>query len=178
MFKTRALKMMVALLFLAPVGCGDDDADTPYGDADVVSAYRSEIGPVVDEVNAVERALREMAVGSTGQATGENLAVVCQALEARLEAVLAALDAIEPPDKLLNVHADMRAAVERRREACAKIAAGWQVEQEQSFAVAAPIYEEAEVLLAQANELLAAVDEVLVQVDVALGGERENSPTG
>jgi len=178
MIGMRVLKSAAFVGLLALAGCGDDKADTPYGDEDVVSAYRSEIDSAIGEVNAVEGALREMAVGSSGKATGENLAAACLLLEARLVAVLAQLDAIAPPRKLSATHADMRAAVELRRAACEKIAAGWQVEQEQSFAQAEPIYEEAETLLSQAREKLALVDEVLGKVDVALGVEQEGNPTG
>ncbi|MFT5085785.1 MAG: hypothetical protein ACI906_002490 [Candidatus Latescibacterota bacterium] len=178
MIGMRVLKGVVFVGLLVLAGCGDDKADTPYGDEEVVSVYRSEINSAIDEVNAVEGALREMAVGSTGKATGENLAAACLLLEARLVAVLVQLDAIAPPRKLSGTHADMRAAIELRREACEKIAAGWQVEQEQSFELAEPIYEAAEMLLSQAREKLALVDEVLGKVDVALGVEQESNPTG
>lgn len=174
----RVFKGVALLALLACVGCGSDKADTPYGSEEMVSAYRGEISAIIAEINAVETVMREMGVGSTGRATGENLTAACLQLEARLAAVLVALDAIAPPRKLSETHADMRAAVELRREACAKIAFGWLIEQEQSFAQAEFVYEEAEALLAQANERLAAADEVLGKVDIALGVERAGNPLG
>ncbi len=176
MIEMRAFKGAALVALLALVGCGD--ADTPYGSEDAVSAYRGEISALIAEINTVETIMRELAVGSTGQATGENLTAACLQLEARLAAVLVELDAIAPPRKLSEPHADMRAAVELRREACAKIAFGWLIEQEQSFAQAALVYQEAEALLARANERLAAAAEVLEKVDVALGVKREGNPTG
>lgn len=178
MIELRVFKGAILLALLAWVGCGDDKADTPYGNEEALSAYRSEVSSVIGEINAVETVMRELAVGSTGRATGENLTAACLQLEARLAAVLVELDAIAPPRKLSDTHADMRAAVNLRREACAKIAFGWLIEQEQSFAQAEFVYEEAEALLAQANAKLATVDEVLGKVDVALGVQREGNPLG
>ena len=164
------------LLLLALCSCGDERAETPYGDAERVAAYRAEIAPLIAEINDVEQALRALAVGSTGRATGENLAAACQALDGRLEAVLGRLDSVAPPRKLKQMHADMRTAVELRLRACARIAAGWQIEQEQSFGAAQPFYLEAEALLAEANARLLAVDQVLGDIDVALG-QHAASPT-
>lgn len=164
------------LLFLSLCSCGEDRADTPYGDAERVAAYRAEIAPLIAEINEVEQALRAMAVGSASRATGENLAAACQALDGRLAAVLGQLNTVVPPRKLKQMHADMRAAVELRQRACAHIVSGWQVEQEQSFEAAEPFYVEAETLLAEANIRLLAVDQVLGEIDVALG-RHAASPT-
>lgn len=164
------------LLLLALCSCGEERADTPYGDAERVAAYRAEIEPLVAEINDVEQALRALAVGSTGRSTGENLAAACQALDGRLVTVLDRLDSVSPPRKLKQMHADMRIAVELRQRACAHLAAGWQVEQEQSFEAAAPLYLEAEALLAEANVRLLAVNRVLEEIDVALG-QHATSPT-
>ena len=76
----------------------------------------------------------------------------------------------------LQTHADMRTAVELRQRACVHIAAGWQIEQDQSFEVAESFYLEAEALLAEANVRLLAVDRVLGEIDVALG-QHATSPT-
>ena len=164
------------LLLLALCSCGEDRAETPYGDAERVAAYRAEIAPLIAEINDIEQALRAMAVGSTDRATGANLAAACQVLDARLVAVLDRLDSVSPPRKLKQMHADMRTAVELRQRACVHIAAGWQIEQDQSFEVAESFYLEAEALLAEANVRLLAVDRVLGEIDVALG-QHATSPT-
>ena len=117
-----------------------------------------------------------MAVGSTGRATGENLAVACQVLDGRLTTVLSQIDAIDPPRKLRAMHADMRTAVGLRLRACQRIAVGWQIEREASFEAAQSIYLEAEALLSEARARLVAVNAVLSEVDVALDSVGFQSP--
>ncbi len=171
----RALTCALLLVFFG--GCGGDSPETPYGDVDRLTAYRAAIDPLVDEINEVERSLRAMAVGSTGRATGENLSRACLALDVRLAAVLVQLEALVPPPRLRDTHADMQAAVQLRRRACERIVMGWQIEQEQSFAAAEATYAEAEAMLAEASLRLLAVDQVLSDVDVALAAAGARSPT-
>jgi DNA repair exonuclease SbcCD ATPase subunit len=171
-------KGTLILLALLVAGCGGDEGErTPYGRVEEVRQYRERLNAVIDQINAVERELRDLAVGSTGRATGQNLAAACQSLQERLQAALKALEGIAPPRKLRAVHADMQRAVELRLDACARIAQAWQVEQERSFAEAEPMYDEAEALLAQANQLLEEVNQVLEEVDAALAQEERN-PVG
>lgn len=163
-------------LFLFITSCGSDEPETPYGDAETLVVYRAAVDPLISEINEVEQSLRVMAVGSTGRATGENLAAACQVLDGRLTAVLYQLDAIDPPRKLRAMHADMRTAVDLRLRACQRIADGWQIEREASFEAAQSAYLEAEALLSQARAILVAVNAVLSEVDVALNSVGVRSP--
>ena len=155
-------------LFILFCGCSRNRAETPYGDAASLVAYRVAVDPLINEINEVEQSLRAMAVGSTGRATGENLAVACQLLDGRLTTVLSQIDAIDPPRKLRAMHADMRTAVDLRLRACKRIVVGWQIEREASFEVAQSTYLEAEDLLSEARARLVAVNAILSEVDVAL----------
>ena len=168
------LGIALSLLFCS---CSRDRQETPYGDAEPLAAYRAAVDPLISEINEVEQSLRAMAVGSTGRATGENLAAACQVLDGRLTAVLVQLDAMDPPRKLRAMHADMRTAVDLRLRACQRIAAGWQIEREASFEAAQSAYLEAEALLSEARMLLVAVGAVLSEVDVALDSVGARSPT-
>ena len=163
-------------LFLFITSCGSDEPETPYGDAETLAVYRAAVDPLISEINEVEQSLRVMAVGSTGRATGENLAAACQVLDGRLTAVLYQLSAIDPPRKLRAMHADMRTAVDLRLRACQRIADGWQIEREDSFEAARSAYLEAEALLSQARAILVAVNAVLSEVDVALNSVGVRSP--
>ena len=163
-------------LFILFCGCSRNRAETPYGDAASLVAYRVAVDPLINEINEVEQSLRAMAVGSTGRATGENLAVACQLLDGRLTTVLSQIDAIDPPRKLRAMHADMRTAVDLRLRACKRIVVGWQIEREASFEVAQSTYLEAEALLSEARARLVAVNAVLSEVDVALDSVGFQSP--
>ena len=163
-------------LFIILCGCSRNRAETPYGDAESLAAYRAAVDPLISEINEVEQALRAMAVGSTGRATGENLAVACQVLDGRLTTVLSQIDAIDPPRKLRAMHADMRTAVDLRLRACQRIAVGWQIERKASFEAAQSTYLEAEALLSEARARLVAVNAVLNEVDVALDSAGFQSP--
>ena len=163
-------------LFLFITSCGSDEPETPYGDAEILVVYRAAVDPLISEINEVEQSLRVMAVGSTGRATGENLAAACQVLDGRLTAVLYQLDAIDPPRKRRAMHTDMRTAVDLRLRACQRIADGWQIEREASFEAARSAYLEAEALLSQARAILVAVNAVLSEVDVALNSVGVRSP--
>ena len=163
-------------LFIILCGCSRNRAETPYGDAESLMAYRAAVDPIISEINEVEESLRTMAVGSTGRATGENLAVACQVLDGRLATVLSQIDAVDPPRKLRAMHADMRTAVDLRMRACQRIAVGWQIEREASFEAAQSTYLEAEALLSEARARLVAVNAVLNEVDVALDSAGFQSP--
>lgn len=177
MRKTYGASLPGLVLFLVLCSCSGDRADTPYGDAESIAAYRAAIDPLISEINEVEQSLRAMAVGSTGRATGENLAAACSVLDERLVFVLAQLDVIVPPQKLRETHADMQSAVSLRLRACERIAAGWKMEREVSFEAAQDIYLEAEALLVEADARLVAVSAVLSEVDVALDSVRARGPT-
>jgi len=174
--KTNGRILLGVALFIILCGCSRDRAETPYGNAESLAAYRAAVDPLISEINEVEQLLRVMAVGSTGRATGENLAVACQVLDGRLTAVLSRIDAIDPPYKLRAMHADMRAAVDLRLRACQRIAVGWQIEREASFEAAQSTYLEAEALLSEARARLLAVNAVLSEVDVALDSVGFQSP--
>lgn len=174
----RKCVLLGALLAVMGCGGGDDEPDTPYGPVGEVLAYREAVDAVIDSVNAIQADLEGTTYGSGGLATGENLAAAYQALCPRLEAVLAALAQIQPPESLLATHADIGRMVRLRLDALERAAEGWQVEQSGSFAAAEPIYDEAEDLLAQASALAAATNAALEQVDVALAEAGVSGPTG
>jgi hypothetical protein len=72
--KNKECRWIGVLLLLVLVGCGDDKApQTEFGSVKSVRAYREVVEDIIVEANAIEQDFRETAVGSTGQATGNNL---------------------------------------------------------------------------------------------------------
>ena len=156
--------VLVSICFL---GCGKKD-NTPFGDADTVMIYRETLNPIIAEISAIDVTLRERAVGSADQATGKNFAKVCLELDDQLAAISVHLNRIAPPSKLRQLHNNIRQAVELRREACRKMAEGWNIEESDSFSKADPLYEEAEGMLDEANQLLVSANIILINVDEEL----------
>ena len=77
------------MLLLVLVGCGDDRAQqTEFGSVKSVRAYREMVEDIIVEANAIEQDFRETAVGSTGQATGNNLSTAAMRLRPRLVAAI------------------------------------------------------------------------------------------
>ena len=171
-----ALALLAALL--AGTGCGDDGEGqkTPYGKAAKVRAYRDQVDAIVQAVNAVQDEMERAAVGSTGRATGENLATAVVRLGPQLQAALERLDSIEPPERLAGLHAEMRRLIQLRLEAFDQVVEGWEVEQTNSFAGAEPFYDQAESKLGEASALASRVNEELEKVDIALAGAGGGNP--
>ena len=157
------------LSLVAFAGCGgDEEPQTPFGSVRSVEGYREALEGIIVEANALEQEVRDRAVGSTGQATGQNLSPVYQELRPRLTALIAALEEVEPPRKLAEMHAEMQEALALRLEAFDLVIAGWAIEQERTFDEAQGLYVDAAKKLNEANALLLSVGEVLLAVDIAL----------
>jgi hypothetical protein len=156
--------ILILVLLLA---CGKKD-NTSFGDADIVSSYRENLNSIITDISAVDVALRERAVGSANQATGENFSKNCLELDDQLIQVSILLGRMKPPSKLRELHSSIRQVVELRREACKKIVEGWKVEESESFSKADPLYLEAEEMLEKANQLLVSANIVLINVDEEL----------
>ena len=161
------MNIFFILILALLLACGKKD-NTSFGDADVVSLYRENLNLIVADINAIDVALRERAVGSADQATGENFSKECLELDDQLVQVSILLGRMDPPSKLRELHSSIRQVVELRREACKKIVEGWKVEEVESFSKADPLYLEAEEILEKANQLLVSANIVLINVDEEL----------
>jgi len=159
----------VAALFGGLLGsCGDGDSDgTQFGPVDELRTYRRAINPIAEEVSAIEAQVQERAVGSRGVATAANLNAVYQEMRPRLLESLVALDRIEPPTRLRDLHGDIRQLIILRLDAYALVMAGYAEGDEEQYSVA-------EGKLGQANELILAVNLQLREIDVALGDVEGN----
>jgi hypothetical protein len=164
----QAAASLALLILLAGCGDGDKTAMTAYGRADQVRAYRDRIDAVIADANAVQDGIEAAAVGTAGEATGENLSAALEQFRPQLVLALAELRGLDPPESLAGLHAEMERLLTLRLEALDQVAVGWSVEQAESYAAAQPLYEEAESKLNEARDLAANVNEDLAAVDVAL----------
>ena len=165
----RLKNYLPAVLLLVLWGCGHDEKeeDTPYGSAEEVRQYRERINPLIDELNAIEMEVQETAVGTSGQATAANLAAACERLCERLRAVLAEIEAIEPPPLLAPLHGDVRRLVLLRLEAYTAVLEELEAEVEAAF-------DQAEEQLRQANALAAELNGELEEVDRVLASAKRS----
>ena len=160
---------VLGLLLFVMVGCADDkELQTEFGSAKSVREYRQLVEDVIVEANAIEREARDRAVASTGQASGENLSPVYRQLRPRVVALIAKMESIESPKKLSDMHADVLAALGLRLAAYDLVIEGWQIEHQQTFEDAQPLYIDAAKKLNEGTGILLQVNEVLLEVDIAL----------
>ncbi len=163
---------IVALGLIGQLGCGDSQEDapeTPYGSVEEVREYRLLIDPIVAEVNEVEMEVQRTAVGSSGQATAANLAAAYEVLKPRLQAVLEALNQVEPPALLAPLHRDIRKLITLRLEAFNTLLEGREAENEE-------LYEVAEAKLVEANALIPELNQELEKIDMVLAEAEEENP--
>jgi hypothetical protein len=177
--KNKECRWIGVLLLLVLVGCGDDKApQTEFGSVKSVRAYREVVEDIIVEANAIEQDFRETAVGSTGQATGNNLSDTAMRLRPRLLAAIDELDRVKVPQKLVETHADVHAALMLRLVAFDLMIEGWSVEQQQTFDKAQPLYVDATKKLNEATGILNQLNEVLLEVDIALAEAESRTLVG
>ena len=165
-----SLLSLVSILFL--VSCGNQDGDkipeqkaaspkvqaeeessissTPYGTKEDIEQYLNQINPHVQEVGRIQL-LVDKNIGSSGRATGSNLAPTMKSVKPNLEAILDTLSNINPPPLLSSFHGDFKKLVALRISAYDTTIRGFNVEKETGDL---SLYEEAEAQLDEANKLI------------------------
>lgn len=124
------------VLALAMMSCGKKpeektpaDLTTPYGSPQEVIAYLQGIDPLVMQLNALHQELYQK-VGTSGKATGANLAPAMEQGQPKLEQVLAQIDKLTPPPLLAPFHEQVKKVVQLRLDAYVQTIEGWKLEQE------------------------------------------------
>lgn len=127
--------LLLLVLSLVMVGCGKKPEDkpqpassTPYGSPQDVSAYFQAIDPLVQQLNGLHQELYQK-VGSSGKATGANLAPAMAQGKPQLQQVLAQLEKTTPPPLLAPFHEQLKKLVLLRLDAYGLTAEGWKQEQ-------------------------------------------------
>ena len=157
----KSIANLSALALVATVGC-DGAKKTQYGSLNELREYRTLINPIIDEVSAIEREVRDRAVDKLDSALAEKLDEVYREVRPELLEVLVELDRIEPPPGLYSLHTDIRRLILLRLDAYAFVIEGVATGNE-------VLYDVAEKKLRAANELIPHVNERLCEVDITLG---------
>lgn len=166
---------MLPLLSLVPIlfllSCGNQDGDkipeqkaaspkvqaagssisaSPYGTKEDIEQYLNLINPHVQEVGRIQL-LVDKNIGSSGRATGSNLAPTMKSVKPTLEAILDTLSNLNPPPLLSSFHGDFKKLVALRISAYDTTIRGYSVEKETGDL---SLYQEAEAQLDEANKLI------------------------
>ena len=180
------MKKVYPLIFLA-LGCGSGQEETqaipqpvpaesapatqtPYGDSDQVQAYINSINPFVQEVGKIQLEIDKM-VGSSGQATGSNLAPAMEKLKPRLERALEEFNKLDPPPLLAPLHGDIKKLMVLRLDGYETTIRGWTQEQIDGRT---ETYAKAETTLHEANQLILKLNREMGKVYQAM--ERATNP--
>ena len=144
-----------------PVPAGITSANqTAYGDKAKVQNYLETIYPLVQEVSMIQLEIDKM-VGSSGQATGKNLAPAMETVKPRLKQAIADLDKISPPPLLSPLHNDFKKMMVLRLAGYETTIRGWAQEQQNGSVEA---YSEAESKLREARQLIIALNQEMSKV--------------
>lgn len=144
--------------------------NTLYGNSADIEAYLQAINPHIQEIGRIQLDV-DKSVGSTGKATGENLASAMEVYKPRLEAVLESLSTVEPPPLLASFHGDVKKLVTLRISGYDDTIRGRLAEQNSGDIT---LYENAEITLKEANVLIGHLNSEMQKINAALSN---NSPT-
>jgi len=172
------MKYSIFILFLLVLGCGRQEekpapqpqepsasaAQTPYGSVEEVKAYLGKIQPFIQEVGKIQAEVDKV-VGSSGKATGENLASVMERMRPRLKAAMDSFEKISPPSLLAPLHRDIQKLMVIRLDAYTNTTRGWQRERESGDL---SLYEEAETKLKEANDLISQLNAEMKKIHLSL----------
>ncbi|MCC7265262.1 MAG: hypothetical protein IT369_22375 [Candidatus Latescibacteria bacterium] len=146
------------VLALALFGCGKKPEDqapvrvaTPYGSPQEVAAYVQAVDPLVMQLNTLHQDLYQQ-VGTSGKATGANLAAAMELGRPKLAQVLADLDRLTPPPLLVPFHQQVKKVVQLRLDAYTQTLEGWKIEKDKGTDFESR-YNRGEALLAEAQQL-------------------------
>ena len=137
---------------------------TSYGNAERVRNYLESINPFIQEVGKIQLEIDKM-VGSSGQATGKNLAQAMEIALPRLEQAIEDFGKISPPPLLSPLHNDIKKLMVLRLTGYEITIRGWTREQKDGSEDA---YSEAEGKLHEANQLIGTLNQEMAKVFQAL----------
>lgn len=169
----RFLLLLVLVLSMADCGGKPPEkpqatAASPYGSPQEVSAYLQAVDPLVQQMGAIQREV-DQAIGSSGTATGRNLAPVMEKNRPLLLQVLTNFEKIPPPPLLAPFHEKIKKLMVTGLDAYGTTVKGWQLEQEKNpqfktiYAQGAQKMAEAKALSIELNGDLGKIQQALAQ---------------
>ena len=173
---------LLGLLLIAAIGCGSGDnqvaqdsskqgsAETSYGTLEAVSGYLVSVNPYIRTVGELQMEVDKV-VGTSGKATGQNLAAIMEGVRPRLKTALEEFEKIQPPPLLAPLHRDIKNLMLVRLEAYDITIKGWQAEQDSKDM---SVYIGAESKLAAANQMIEQLNQDLKEINAAIRLARGN----
>ena len=125
-------------------------SSTPYGTKPEIETYLNRINPHVQEVGRIQLSV-DKNIGTSGRATGSNLAPIMDDLKPNLEDILDTLSVLNPPPLLSSFHGNFKKLVTLRIAAYDTVIRGYKTEKETGDL---SVYEQAEAQLDEANEII------------------------
>jgi len=161
------------LLSLLAGGCGQREPEppppmTPYGSPQEITAYLQAIDPLVQQMGAIQREVDQV-IGTSGSATGKNLAPAMEKGRPRLQQALAEFEKITPPPLLAPFHGRIKKLMVLGVDAYGATVEGWHLEQandtrfESLYAQGGQKMAEAKALSEQLNEEMQKIQQALIQ---------------
>ena len=132
----------------------------PYGTKVEIETYLNRINPHVQEVGRIQLSV-DKKIGSSGKATGSNLAPVMKSMKPNLEAILDTLSGMNPPPLLSSFHSNFKKLVTLRIAAYDTTIRGHELEQKTGDL---SLYKEAEANLEEANKLIVLLNEEMGKI--------------
>jgi hypothetical protein len=139
--------------------------ETAYGNSQAVSNYLVEINPYVKSISELQAEIDQNAVGSTGKATGTNLAQAIKTAKPKLQALYNRFNQLEPPPLLAGMHRDIKKLMELRLEAYDLTIKG-RTREEVDMDLS--LYDEAQIRFQEANQQILALNAQMKKVNQSL----------
>ena len=168
----KCLALLVLFAFVA-FGCGKKPgqepqatASTPYGSPQELAGYLQQIDPLVMQLNTAHQDLYKR-VGTSGKATGANLAQAMAQGLPQLQQALKDVEQISPPALMAPFHDKLKKLVQLRVEAYSQTIEGRQLEEAKDPQFESH-YTQSEQKLAEAQSLGSQLGQERQQIQQAL----------